>query len=1031
MKFVSKRILSWLLSLAMLASLLSGMSLLPAQAATVDYVYSGNYVYNWGEREELATFLSPMAEDWYEKNNTSYEELSSLSGASSVGSVPSSALYRELQELMKSNHTYTTSYEATKELFRYTDCQNSGGAISSFYSGRSIGPSWDGTWNREHTWPNSKGDASGQGENDIIMLRPTSTTENSSRGNTAYGEGSSYYHPNSESGGKYDLRGDVARIMLFVYCRWGNTGMMWGSSGVIESKDVLLKWIEEDPVDTWELGRNDAAESITGTRNVFVDYPELIFVLFDEDVPEDYDTPSGIGPGVTYTVTASSNNTAYGTVSVSGRTITATPKSGYMVSGYEIVGGDRNAIVTREGNAFKVSASSDVSIRILFAPRSKVNVQFYQQGAVAKTQTVYSGDSITLPAYTGTVPTGYTFVGWVKTIVEDTIEKPSCYTVGSSYTVSSAIAFYALFSRFEGEGVSNSDVYELVTDKSDLQIGDKVIIYAVGKGVALGTEQKSNNRGETAVAVDGNSITRADGVQVITLEAGKTAGTYAFNVGNGYLYAASSSANYLRTETTLSNNGSWSISISSTGSATIKANGSFTRNWLRYNNGAKLFSCYTSGQDDIALYKQQAGTVYYFTGAACEHNYAAATCTEPKTCTLCGVQVGEALGHTYDHDCDTACNRCGAVRTTQHTYDNACDATCNACGDTRTPASHVYDNACDAACNVCGASRTVADHVYDNACDATCNVCGATRTPAAHTYTADCDTICDVCGAERSVGVGGEVSITFDDTSKRTQFTTSIQVWEENDITVTNTKTSSSSAVTDYADPARFYKNSKLTVDYPGMVKIVFHCSSDGYATDLQKSLGIGSVSDKTVTIELDNVNTFTVTLSGGQVRMHSITVTAAGAEHTYSAACDTTCNACGTVREAAEHAYTATETSATCGTDGVRTYTCAQCGDSYTEAIPATGQHTYDDEYDADCNVCGDKREVPEKPADVLYGDADGDGDITVGDVVILQQFLAEWGGIEIDMVAADADGDGDVTVGDVVILQQFLAEWDVTLGP
>lgn len=41
-------------------------------------------------------------------------------------------------------------------------------------------------------------------------------------------------------------------------------------------------------------------------------------------------------------------------------------------------------------------------------------------------------------------------------------------------------------------------------------------------------------------------------------------------------------------------------------------------------------------------------------------------------------------------------------------------------------------------------------------------------------------------------------------------------------------------------------------------------------------------------------------------------------------------------------HNYTSTiTTQATCGTDGTRTYTCS-CGDSYTEAIKATGNHTY-----------------------------------------------------------------------------------------
>ena len=62
----------------------------------------------------------------------------------------------------------------------------------------------------------------------------------------------------------------------------------------MESPEVLLEWMEEDPVDTWELGRNDSVQAITGTRNVFIDYPELAFILFGEDIPSDMETPSGI-----------------------------------------------------------------------------------------------------------------------------------------------------------------------------------------------------------------------------------------------------------------------------------------------------------------------------------------------------------------------------------------------------------------------------------------------------------------------------------------------------------------------------------------------------------------------------------------------------------------------------------------------------------------------------------------------------------------------------------------------------------------
>ncbi|MGM9599110.1 MAG: S-layer homology domain-containing protein, partial [Faecousia sp.] len=126
-----------------------------------------------------------------------------------------------------------------------------------------------------------------------MMLRPTSVSENSSRGNTAYGESSGYYDPNSVSNGTLNLHGDVARLMLQHMMRWGNTSKMFGSSGVMESRAVLLKWMEEDPVDTWEMGRNDAVQAITGVRNVFVDYPELGFLLLGAEVPSGYSTPSG------------------------------------------------------------------------------------------------------------------------------------------------------------------------------------------------------------------------------------------------------------------------------------------------------------------------------------------------------------------------------------------------------------------------------------------------------------------------------------------------------------------------------------------------------------------------------------------------------------------------------------------------------------------------------------------------------------------------------------------------------------------
>ena len=285
MKTIFKRSLSVIITLCIVLSVV----ILPSSAAS--------YVANWGQRGTLCTSLTSYANSYYTGSYT-YANLSSYSGGTSQSNAPDSSLYSALKSMMTTKHTNINSYNDNKTTAKYTDCQNGDTSkISSFYSGTVLNSSWDGTWNREHTWPNSKG-LGGSDEDDLMMIRPTAYAENGSRGNTAYGKSSGYYNPNGESGGALDLRGDVARICLYVYTRWGNTSYMWGSSGVMESLDVLIEWMTADPVDTWEMGKNDAAQSITGVRNVYVDFPELAFQLFGRAVPTGYSSPSlGEGTG--------------------------------------------------------------------------------------------------------------------------------------------------------------------------------------------------------------------------------------------------------------------------------------------------------------------------------------------------------------------------------------------------------------------------------------------------------------------------------------------------------------------------------------------------------------------------------------------------------------------------------------------------------------------------------------------------------------------------------------------------------------
>ena len=154
---------------------------------------------------------------------------------------------------------------------------------------------------------------------------------------------------------------------------------------------------------------------------------------------------------------------------------------------------------------------------------------------------------------------------------------------------------------------AESVAYDLVTDVAELTAGSEIIIAAKDYGFALSTTQNNNNRAQTAVTKVENTIKDpGSDVQVITIEEGSVDGTIAFNVGTDrYLCAASSSSNYLRTESTLSANSSWMVEISEAGVATVKAQGSYTRNWMRYNSSSKIFACYGSGQGDICIYKLQ------------------------------------------------------------------------------------------------------------------------------------------------------------------------------------------------------------------------------------------------------------------------------------------------------------------------------------------------------------------------------------------------------------------------------------------
>ena len=152
--------------------------------------------------------------------------------------------------------------------------------------------------------------------------------------------------------------------------------------------------------------------------------------------------------------------------------------------------------------------------------------------------------------------------------------------------------------------------YTKVTSTDQIVSGKTYIIvgFHEDEAFAMG-EQRSNNRKGVAISVDGNTATvETAEVHEFVITALEASGFYSI-YDDGYLYAASSSGNQLKTKAELDVNGQWEISVDTT--AHIVASNSENRNVMQfnYNGGNTLFSCYSSAsQSPVYLYVKEEAT---------------------------------------------------------------------------------------------------------------------------------------------------------------------------------------------------------------------------------------------------------------------------------------------------------------------------------------------------------------------------------------------------------------------------------------
>ncbi|WP_225034964.1 endonuclease [Winogradskyella sp. SM1960] len=199
-----------------------------------------------------------------------------------------------------------------------------------------------GKWNREHTFPRSRGgfysieedeiadgidiywtteaDSLRHGNSDVHALRAADGPENSSRNNQFYGE---YNGPTGTAG---MFKGDVARGVFYMAVRYNGleivNGFPEGNVGQFGDLETLLEWHRNDPPDDFEMNRNNVIYEWQKNRNPFIDQPDMIEYIWGNMIGETWNQPLSVDDATALKVAIHPNPTA-GRVYFSGLNATA------------------------------------------------------------------------------------------------------------------------------------------------------------------------------------------------------------------------------------------------------------------------------------------------------------------------------------------------------------------------------------------------------------------------------------------------------------------------------------------------------------------------------------------------------------------------------------------------------------------------------------------------------------------------------------------------------------------------------------
>jgi len=163
------------------------------------------------------------------------------------------------------------------------------------------------SWNREHVWPKSHGfpDEDDVAYTDVHNLKPCDRSVNSDRGTRDYDYGGNQHSEATEC--LYDsdswepsdsVKGDIARIIFYMVVRYDPGYDHNNNSFDLELVDYttpgnydpilgklssLLQWHIDDPVDDFEVNRNNIIYGYQENRNPFIDHPSLVSYIWGDN----------------------------------------------------------------------------------------------------------------------------------------------------------------------------------------------------------------------------------------------------------------------------------------------------------------------------------------------------------------------------------------------------------------------------------------------------------------------------------------------------------------------------------------------------------------------------------------------------------------------------------------------------------------------------------------------------------------------------------------------------------------------------